>query len=107
MKNLLESDLPDKPEREGLWPQRAEVTETHEERDEGPANQGVAYPSIEGHLRYVPGEHRGLVEDKEAGQQNVEIAGETPVLQFYQWSEIDLNLKLSIEKCFSLHKPSL
>ena len=68
MKYLLESELPDKPDREGLWPERAEVTEAHEEGDEGPAHQGVADPRIEGHLRHVLGEHRGLVDDEEEGE---------------------------------------
>ena len=60
--------MPDKPERERLGPERAKVAETHEESDEGPANQGVADPRIESHLGDVPGKHRGLVEDEDEGQ---------------------------------------
>ena len=92
--NLLESDLPDEPEREGFWPEGAEVAEAHEESDECPAHQGVADPRIESHLGDVPGEHRGLVEDEDKSQQNVEIAGETAILQLNQRSNVNLNIKL-------------
>ena len=57
--------MPDKPEREGLGPEGAEVAEAHEESDEGPAHQGVADPRIESHLGDVPGKHRSLVKDED------------------------------------------